>query len=309
MVQPFESTCITRQPTAFSTTRIHVRHKDPDTPNSDPSPRGRAQGRGPDSLRLGGGRLNCVITCVSCKADFVSALQQDVPHVIFTDYTISGFDGLSALTIAQEHDPDIPFIFVSGTILDEAGAITTKAGTDYVLKGRLSRLMPSVSRALREAGAKAERRRAEERFRLVSRVTTDAVWDWNFVTNVVWRNEGFRVLMGESPGADGHALNAWAERIHPQDRERIDQACQAVMSTGQTQWADEYRVRRADGSYAWVMERGYLLRDEQGRPVRMIGSMIDATGLSEVGVGSRMRVFLRADESACIHATLNDAGQ
>jgi DNA-binding NtrC family response regulator len=86
------------------------------------------------------------------RAEFVSALQQATPYVIFSDYTIPGFDGLSALTIAQAHDPDIPFIFVSGTIGEEAGIITIKAGaTDYVLKGRLTRLVPSVSRALLES--------------------------------------------------------------------------------------------------------------------------------------------------------------
>ena len=237
------------------------------------------------SLEAGG--LNCVMTRVQCREDFVSALQQETPHVIFSDYTIPGFDGLSALTIAQEHDPDIPFIFVSGTIGDEAGVITIKAGaTDYVLKGRLSRLVPSVARALREAEAKAERRRAEEhlriseeRFRLVARMTTDAVWDWNLVTGAVWRNEGFRLLVGEKPGADGQALDAWTERIHPEDRERIEKAREAVMSAGRTNWTGEYRLSRADGSSAWVMERGYLLRDEHGRPARMIASMIDVTGL------------------------------
>ncbi len=82
--------------------------------------------------------------------------------LILTDYTLPSFDGLSALKIALEKCPDVPFIFVSGTLGEEVAIEALKIGaTDYILKQRLSRIVPSVHRALREAKERGERKRAE----------------------------------------------------------------------------------------------------------------------------------------------------
>jgi PAS domain S-box-containing protein len=108
----------------------------------------------------------CDVMHVETRADFLSAIEQGGFDLILTDYALPSFDGLSALKIAHEKCPDIPFIFVSGALGEELAIETLKSGaTDYVLKDRLSRLVPSVSRALREAGERIERKRAEEALR------------------------------------------------------------------------------------------------------------------------------------------------
>src|SRR6202034_4198418 len=83
--------------------------------------------------------------------------------LILADYTLPSFDGLSALKLARRGWPQLPFIFVSGTLDEEVAIEALKIGaTDYVFKTRLSRIVPSVKRALREAGERCERRHAEE---------------------------------------------------------------------------------------------------------------------------------------------------
>lgn len=100
------------------------------------------------------------------QAGFVRALERSPPDVILSDYSLPAFDGFAALAVAQARCPDTPFIFVTGTLGEEVAIETLKQGaTDYVLKHRLSRLVPSVQRALREAEALRERRRAERELR------------------------------------------------------------------------------------------------------------------------------------------------
>src|SRR5215510_15702538 len=102
------------------------------------------------------------VTRVDAQADFLASLEQGGFDLILADYTLPSFDGLSALKITLEKCPDVPFIFVSGTLGEEVAIEALQIGaTDYVLKERLSRIVPSVHRALREAQERAERKRAE----------------------------------------------------------------------------------------------------------------------------------------------------
>lgn len=114
-----------------------------------------------DRLALDG--LACESVRVETRADFLAALEQGEFDLILSDYSIPSFDGGSALILAREKRPDVPFIFVSGTIGEERAIEALKAGaTDYVLKDRSARLGPAIQRALRDVEERAQRRRAEE---------------------------------------------------------------------------------------------------------------------------------------------------
>jgi two-component system, NarL family, sensor histidine kinase UhpB len=116
------------------------------------------------ALRDGG--LNFNLKRVDSRTQYLRELEDNPPDIILLDYALPDFDGFTALTMAQEKFPDIPFIFVTGTLGEEVVIEMLKSGaTDYVLKTRLSRLVPAVQRALREAGERAERRRTEERLK------------------------------------------------------------------------------------------------------------------------------------------------
>lgn len=112
------------------------------------------------------GGIPCQSQLVDTRQAFVSALKEGKMDLILADYSIPGFDGMTALTLARQHRPGVPFLFVSATIGEELAIDAMHQGaTDYVLKQRLGRLVPSVQRALRELDDRAERKRAEEALR------------------------------------------------------------------------------------------------------------------------------------------------
>ncbi|MBR8834528.1 MAG: GAF domain-containing protein [Stigonema ocellatum SAG 48.90 = DSM 106950] len=120
-------------------------------------------------------------------------------------------------------------------------------------------------------------RESEERFEIIARATNNAVWDWNLLTNQVWWNEGVYTLFGYWAEEVGNHINWWFECIHPENRQRIISDIHAVRDSGEQFWSNEYRFRRRDGSYAYIFERGYVVHDNTGKPVRMIGAMMDMT--------------------------------
>jgi DNA-binding NtrC family response regulator len=102
--------------------------------------------------------IACEILRVARRNDFMKAIDGCEFDLIFADYQLPGFDGLSALAIAKERYPGIPFILITGNMGEELAIETLKSGaTDYVLKNRIARLVPSVRRALREAAERSER--------------------------------------------------------------------------------------------------------------------------------------------------------
>ena len=110
---------------------------------------------------------------VSCKAGFEAAVKEGSFDLILSDYMVPGFPGPAALALAREQCPEVPFLFVSGAIGDEVAVESLKSGaTDYVLKDRIAKLVPSIRRALEEAEERArhkqvaeELRRGEEKYR------------------------------------------------------------------------------------------------------------------------------------------------
>ncbi len=107
--------------------------------------------------------INCAITCVQTRDDFVTALDRGNVDLILSDYGLPTFDGFAALEIAQKQCPEIPFILVSGMLGEEAAVAAMKSGaTDYLLKDRLARLGQSVGHALEQSSMRKERVSAEE---------------------------------------------------------------------------------------------------------------------------------------------------
>ena len=127
-----------------------------------------------------------------------------------------------------------------------------------------------------------------ERYRLAQRATRDAIWDWNLQTNNVRWNVALQDAYGWAPGQVEPTGDWWVQQIHPEDRPRVDQSIYDVIQGTKAGWTHEYRFRRADGSYAEVLDRGYVIRDHQGRPLRMIGAMLDLTEIRAVQAALRM---------------------
>lgn len=156
------------------------------------------------------------------------------------------------------------------------GAVVPVEVTRRVLRTGDGTYIIGIARDMTERLRSEERLRAShERFEMVSRATNDVVWDWNLVTNQIWWNDNFQKLFGYAPQEVGAYAESWTSRIHPEDVARIKSEVDAAIRGGAKAWAGEYRFLCRDGSYVDVFDRGLLMHDEQGRPARMIGAMID----------------------------------
>src|SRR5881396_3730723 len=120
-------------------------------------------------------------------------------------------------------------------------------------------------------------RRSEERFLLLGRATNDVVWDWDLQTDGMWMNDNVAAMFGYRAEEIEPTGTWWEERLHPDDRGRVGSSVDDLIGTGGSVWSAEYRFRRHDGAYATVVDRGYVLHDASGHPVRMIGSVMDVS--------------------------------
>ncbi|WP_288379264.1 hybrid sensor histidine kinase/response regulator [uncultured Massilia sp.] len=165
------------------------------------------------------------------------------------------------------------FTFSYTPLRDDDGAIRGLCCTVWETTGKMlaqQELAASLEAAQRR---EADRQEVEERYRLARLATNDAIWDWRLADgHVVW-NQAVTTLFGHA--LEHTTADWWLDHIHPDDRERIGVAIHAVIDHGGTSWTGEYRFRRADGSYADIFDRGTVLRDADGRPLRMIGAMLD----------------------------------
>lgn len=122
---------------------------------------------------------------------------------------------------------------------------------------------------------KKELKATEELLQIISRATNDSIWDWDLLTDKLRWNEGARTLFRYPADEVGSDVGWWEERIHPDDRKRVLSTVRHVIERGGQFWSDEYRFLRGDGSYADILDRGYVVHDGGNKPVRMIGAMID----------------------------------
>ena len=159
---------------------------------------------------------------------------------------------------------------------------------------RLAQERESIQSRLQDQAATL--RRSEERFEQISRATTDTVWDWDVQTNALWWGGTFRELLHMPPQASIPTPEAFAERLHPDDRKRVIQSMLAATRGQESTWQSEYRMRRDDGRYIWIHDRGFVIRDDTGQALRMVGGMSD--------ISDRKQAELAARHEARTHAEL-----
>jgi PAS domain S-box-containing protein len=144
--------------------------------------------------------------------------------------------------------------------------------------GRITGIRGTMQDVTEEKRVETELRRSEERFRAVAQATNDAIWDWNLVEDTVWWSQGFRALFGYEVNGVQPSAAGWSDLIHPEDQARVLRGIHAVIDDrDRTSWSDEYRFFRNDRTPILVADRGFVLRADDGTPLRMIGGMTDVT--------------------------------
>jgi PAS domain S-box-containing protein len=226
--------------------------------------------------------IACEVTRIDTQAALSASLEQGGINLILADYRLPSFDGISALKLAMKACPDVPFIFVSGTLGEEAAIEALKIGaTDYVLKTSLSRLVPSVQRALREATQKAERKRAEDALRQseaylaeAQRLSHTGSFGWKPSTDeIIWSEETFRIFQYDRTTTP--TIKLILQRVHPEDAALVQQTVERATQDGKD-FEHEYRLRMPDSSVKHLHVVARASRHESGT-VEYVGAVMDVT--------------------------------
>ncbi len=126
-----------------------------------------------------------------------------------------------------------------------------------------------------------EIKESNERYDIVAKATSDTIWDWKIQEdNFIW-NKGIQEVFGYKKEEVGITSNWWFDRIHPEDSIKMSVKLYSFIEQKTEKWQDEYRFKCADGSYKYVFDRGFLVKDEQGNVIRMIGAIQDITKQKE----------------------------
>jgi len=263
------------------------------------------------------GGLQFSLVCVETREDFATALEKQRFDIILADYMLPCFNGIAALEIARATCPGVPFIFVSATLGEEVAIETLKSGaTDYVLKRRLIRLVPSIERALREVQerndrkqAEAQQQESEARFRIMADTAPVMIWmsdtdQLGDYFNKVWLEFTGRTLAQEMG-------TGWMESLHPDDLPECLDIYQKAFKAG-SEYRIECRMRRYDGEYRWVLGTGVPRYRPDRTFAGYIGSYIDISDrkLAEqeraAALSREQAARLQAEETAKALQSAND---
>lgn len=149
---------------------------------------------------------------------------------------------------------------------------------------------------------------SENRFQLVARATNDAIWDWNTATNHVWWGPGFQTLFGYAIDEVEATLEFWYRNIWPDDRPRVMEIVNQAISEGKCYFSSEYRFCRADGSWAHVLDRGYIMRQGHEQGLRIIGAIMDISDRKNAEAAlekARNELEIRVEQRTTELATAN----
>jgi signal transduction histidine kinase len=224
----------------------------------------------------------CEVTRVETRADFLASLEQDGFDLILADHSLPSFDGISALKLAVEKRPGMPFIFVSGTMGEEVAIEALKIGAmDYVLKSRLSRISFSIQRALREARERAERasaeaalQRSEAYLSRAQRLSRTGSMGWKVATgDIYWSAETYRIFAYDS--ALKPTLEMVVARTHPEDRAQVSETiAQAIQN--QQDFEHKYRLLLPDGSLKYLHVVAHAIETKTAE-TEFVGAVMDDT--------------------------------
>jgi signal transduction histidine kinase/CheY-like chemotaxis protein len=225
----------------------------------------------------------CSVTRVESRPEFVGLLERGGFDLILADHTLPSFDGISALKLAREVRPELPFIFVSGTLGEEVGIEALKLGaTDYLFKNRLARILPSVQRALREAEESTARKRAEEALRRneaylaeAQRLSHTGSFGWDVAReDIYWSEETFRIF--ECDSSTKPTLELVLQRTHPEDKVLVGRLIDSAVQE-RKEFGFEHRLLMADGSVKYIRVVGHPSLNNESGNLEFVGAVTDIT--------------------------------
>jgi diguanylate cyclase (GGDEF)-like protein/PAS domain S-box-containing protein len=235
-------------------------------------------------LELRRNQLACTALRVDTEPQYLQALQEFAPDLILCDFTLPHFDGMTALTLARDRHPDLPFIFLSGTIGEEIAIESLKRGaTDYVLKSNLSRLAPAVHRALEQGEDRRRSRNAErelenirDRTNSIFNSLRDVVWSVSPVRKeIIYINPATREVFGRPPEDFLAHPALWFDCVHPDDAPGVREAWKRVVAGDTIDMV--YRILHRNGGVRWIQNRARRVQGNGTHEPRIDGIASDIT--------------------------------
>jgi PAS domain S-box-containing protein len=217
------------------------------------------------------------------------ALQSSSWDILISDFSLPTMTAHEVLAAAGRLRPDLPCIVISGTVAEESAVDVLRAGArDFVVKDRMTRLVPAIERELKEA---ADRRRLahseeslrqmRERMQFALETVGVGTWESNLATGTMGWSDVMERLHGLERGTFAGTGDAFVSLVYPEDQAGV----RTMVTCGNGDPGDlrvEYRTRRPDGSIRWMAAIGRTVRDERGRPVRAAGVALDVTAQKQL---------------------------
>lgn len=223
------------------------------------------------------------ISTADSLAEAVNLLRQHSFSLIFLDLFLPDSAGLESIIELLKTDAKTPVIISSGLADSQIALKAISLGAqDFLIKGDYdNKLLEKTVRYSIERKRNLEIiQESNERFNLVSKATNDMVWDWNVTTGEVYRNkERWAKIFKEENETPGKTIADFDKRVHPDDLKRVKDLLRKLFyeTINENLFEAEFRILRGDGSYGFLYDRGYIIRDEEGRPLRVIGASQDIT--------------------------------
>lgn len=237
-------------------------------------------------IRQGGIKFKALV--VDTKADYIKAIKDFTPDIILSDHSLLQFNSSEALKIFKQHQKitkqNQPFILVTGAVSEEFAVQCIKDGADdYILKDRLQRLPIAIKNTLEKCRIENENQKATaekllllERYEHLTKATSQAIWDWDIEKDNIYCGKGFEIFFGHSCGPlNNNNLNT--AYISADDIERVLTGINDALEGKDSNWCDEYKYLKADGDYAFVSDCALIIRNNEGKAIRMIGAIRDIT--------------------------------
>jgi PAS domain S-box-containing protein len=244
--------------------------------------------------------------------------QRELPDVLVLDWHMPGLTGIEVCRYLRSTPATamLPVLILTANTRPEDVEEGLLAGAnDYVLKPfRAAELLARVyalarwevqrkrtladerarrllaEGSLSEVQAAEERaRRSELRYQVAARATRDVIWEWDPLSGEVQYSPSFHTFFGYQPEQVGSQIDWWREHVHPEEREQVMESLREAISGAAQDWQAEYRLQRADGSWAHVVNRSHIVRDEQGRAIQLVGALQDVTERKRLEAEARQR--------------------
>ncbi|MCB1772304.1 MAG: EAL domain-containing protein [Gammaproteobacteria bacterium] len=241
--------------------------------------------------------LSYGIRHVRTIANAVQEIRQQSPDVILLDLHLPDTKGLDGFRTLSSAAAGVPIVILTNCNEERTAASAVRAGAqDYLIKREVNAalLHRAILYAIERQRAEQKMSKLQERYALATSGANDCIWDWEAETGKAFFSPRWNEMLGIAPDVRVERLDEWIDRVHPEDVSEFRRLIGGKQPDARRQFENEHRLRHENGEYLWVFARGVILADDEGRAMRMAGSISSIAKRKET-------------ENELIHRALHDA--